>query len=182
MDQLCVECKSATYHQHDALISSLRKQFWQMVPMRFFIWGAWDSTDLERDENIRLISCMRIQGEVMKTIIFHEHTIQFNPSNRYVVLFLKHFIEKVERAPDYNLDDELMEFYVGLASTTEIGYAPSGMCFKTYALDREQYLRVVLKEEQTTISQGTTGLVTWEAGLRLADFFVENPGMRSNYH
>ncbi|KAJ2567400.1 hypothetical protein GGH12_000293 [Coemansia sp. RSA 1822] len=175
MDQLCVVCKCATYHEHDALISSLRKQFWQMIPIRLFIWGLWSSTD-SQDENTTLLSCMRIQGEVMKTIIFHEHTIQYNPSNRYVALFLKTFIDKIERALDYNLDDELVEFYVGLAASTNTSGPAHGMCFKTYALDKEQYTRVVLKEEQAMISQGTTGLITWEAGLRLADFFAEHPG------
>ncbi|KAJ2816621.1 hypothetical protein IWW50_006433 [Coemansia erecta] len=178
MDQQCVVCKSATYHEHDALIASLRKQFWQMIPIRLFIWGLWEATDMDIDENLSLLACMRIQGEVMKTIIFHEHTIQYSPSNRYVVLFLKNYIDKIERSPDYNLDDELVEFYVGLAATTDTLYPPSGLCYKTYALDSEQYTRVVLQEEQAMISQGTTGLITWEAGLRLADFFTEHPGNR----
>ncbi|KAJ2152290.1 hypothetical protein GGH15_006145, partial [Coemansia sp. RSA 562] len=111
----------------------------------------------------------------MKTIIFHEHTTSFSPSNRYVSLFLKTFIDKIERTRDYNLDDELVEFYVGLAASTNTSGPAHGMCFKTYALDEEQYTRVVLREEQAMISQGTTGLVTWEAGLRLADFFAEHP-------
>ncbi|KAJ1787105.1 hypothetical protein LPJ67_003315, partial [Coemansia sp. RSA 1938] len=119
---------------------------------------------------------MRTQCEVMKTIIFHEHTTSFSPSNRYVSLFLKTFIDKIERTRDYNLDDELVEFYVGLAASTNTSGPAHGMCFKTYALDEEQYTRVVLREEQAMISQGTTGLVTWEAGLRLADFFAEHPG------
>ncbi|KAJ2078198.1 hypothetical protein H4R24_004648 [Coemansia sp. RSA 988] len=176
MDQQCVMCKSATYYEHDALIASMRKQFWQMIPIRIFIWGDWESTQAEDGgENAPLLACMRIQGEVMKTIIFHEHTIQHMPSNRYIVLFLKKYIEKIELVPDYNLDDELIEFYVSLASTTEITFAPSGMCYKTYVLDKEQYTRIVLREEQMLISSGTTGLQTWEAGLRLADFFAEHP-------
>ncbi|PIA16238.1 S-adenosyl-L-methionine-dependent methyltransferase [Coemansia reversa NRRL 1564] len=97
------------------------------------------------------------------------------PSNRYIVLFLKNYIERIERVPDYNLDDELIEFYVSLAATTEVSFAPSGMCYKTYVLDKEQYTRIVLREEQMLISSGTTGFQTWEAGLRLADFFTEHP-------
>ncbi|KAJ1809534.1 hypothetical protein LPJ77_001570 [Coemansia sp. RSA 2523] len=145
-----------------------------MIPIRLFIWGLWSSTD-SQDENPALLSCMRTQCEVMKTIIFHEHTTSFSPSNRYVSLFLKTFIDKIERTRDYNLDDELVEFYVGLAASTNTSGPAHGMCFKTYALDEEQYTRVVLREEQAMISQGTTGLVTWEAGLRLADFFAEHP-------
>ncbi|KAJ2496240.1 hypothetical protein IWW47_003832 [Coemansia sp. RSA 2052] len=112
----------------------------------------------------------------MKTIIFHEHTTAHSPSHRYIVLFLKKYIEKIEAAQNYELDDELMEFYVSLAATTDLSAGASGMCYKTYTLDKEQYAKVVLHEEQMMISQGTTGLQTWEASLRLADFFIEHPG------
>ncbi|KAJ2417590.1 hypothetical protein GGF41_005372, partial [Coemansia sp. RSA 2531] len=138
--------------------------------------GDWESTDLERDENAALLACVRVQGEVMKTIIFHEHTTSHSPSHRYIVLFLKKYIEKIESTPNYDLDDELMEFYVSLAATTNLSAGSTGMCYKTYTLDKEQYTKVVLNEEQMMISQGTTGLQTWEASLRLADFFVEHPG------
>ncbi|KAJ2049848.1 hypothetical protein GGI08_005640, partial [Coemansia sp. S2] len=111
----------------------------------------------------------------MKTIIFHEHTTSHSPSHRYIVLFLKKYIEKIESTPNYDLDDELMEFYVSLAATTNLSAGSTGMCYKTYTLDKEQYTKVVLNEEQMMISQGTTGLQTWEASLRLADFFVEHP-------
>ncbi|KAJ2011995.1 hypothetical protein GGI06_004315 [Coemansia sp. S85] len=112
----------------------------------------------------------------MKTIIFHEHTTSYSPSHQYIVFFLKKYIEKIESMPNYDLDDELMEFYVSLAATTNLSAGAAGMCYKTYTLDKDQYTKVVLKEEQMMISQGTTGLQTWEASLRLADFFVEHPG------
>ncbi|KAI7822075.1 putative methyltransferase-domain-containing protein [Kickxella alabastrina] len=158
MDQKCVICKSATYHEHDTLTSSLRKQFWQMTSMRMFIWGDWDLTDMESDENIQLLACPV-------------------PSNRYITLFLKKYIEKIESMPDYELDDELTEFYISLISTTNTTSFAPGMCYKTYVLDKEQYMRIVLQEEQTMVSQGTTGLQTWDASLRLADFFAEHPGI-----
>ncbi|KAJ2783680.1 hypothetical protein GGI18_003498 [Coemansia linderi] len=112
----------------------------------------------------------------MKTIIFHEHTTSYSPSHQYIVFFLKKYIEKIESMPNYDLDDELMEFYVSLAATTNLSAGAAGMCYKTYTLDKDQYTKVVLNEEQMMISQGTTGLQTWEASLRLADFFVEHPG------
>ncbi|KAJ2851480.1 hypothetical protein IWW36_001119 [Coemansia brasiliensis] len=148
-----------------------------MIPMYLFIWSSWEPNNTA-EENPSLLACTRIQGEVMKTIIFHEHTVQYSPSNRYVASFLKKYIEKIERVPEYQLDDELIEFYVGLAATTNLAFAPTGLCYKTYTLDKEQYTRVVLQEEQTMLSQGATGLVTWEAGLRLADFFIEHPGTK----
>ncbi|KAI8323071.1 hypothetical protein GQ54DRAFT_124396 [Martensiomyces pterosporus] len=182
MDQLCVICKCATYHEHDALITSLRKQFWQMIPMRSFIWGNWDSTDLERDENVPLLACIRVQGEVMKTIIFHEHTTSRSPSNMYIALFLKMYIAKIESLDRYEMDDELIEFYVSLVATTDMSPAAMGMCYKTYTLDREQYSKIVLREDQMMISQGTTGLHVWEASLRLADFFTEHPDIIRGMH
>ncbi|KAJ1951681.1 hypothetical protein EC988_003974, partial [Linderina pennispora] len=111
MDQTCVICKSATYHYHDVLVSSLRKQFWQMIPMRSFMWGDWRTLDYETNENIPLLACMRIQGEVMKSIIFHEHTTTYSPSNKYIALFLKNYVARIESLDHYELNDELMEFY-----------------------------------------------------------------------
>ncbi|KAJ2486725.1 ubiquitin-binding SDF ubiquitin ligase complex subunit met30 [Coemansia sp. RSA 2320] len=130
---------------------------------------------MERDENMALLACPRVQGEVMKSIIFHEHTIAHSPSSRYIVQFLKKYIAIIESVPNYDLDDELIEFYVSLATTTDMSAGAGGMCYKTYALDKEQYSKVVLMEEQMMISHGTTGLQTWEASLRLADFFIEHP-------
>ncbi|KAJ1721286.1 hypothetical protein LPJ61_006060, partial [Coemansia biformis] len=102
----------------------------------------------------------------MKTIIFHEHTMRHSPSNHYIVLFLKEYIRRIESAPDYSLDDELIEYYVSLLASADTPTGiRSGMCYKTYALDTEQYTRVVLREEQAMIAQGTTGLQMWEAGL-----------------
>ncbi|KAJ2707480.1 hypothetical protein FB645_000656 [Coemansia sp. IMI 203386] len=137
--------------------------------------GDWDSTDQEQSENLHLLACTRVQGDVMKTIIFHEHTISFSPSNRYIKMFLKKYIEKIETLGSIELDEELLELYISLASTTSENLFTEGMCFKTYLLDKEQYTRVVLREEQMMISQGTTGLQTWEASIRLADFFAEHP-------
>ncbi|KAJ1667061.1 hypothetical protein EV178_001782 [Coemansia sp. RSA 1646] len=76
---------------------------------------------------------------------------------------------------EYELDDEMIEFYISLSATTNMSPMDAGVCFKTYTLDKEQYMRIVLQEEQLTISHGTTGLLTWEAGLFLSDFFVEHP-------
>ncbi|KAJ2570600.1 hypothetical protein IW140_002272 [Coemansia sp. RSA 1813] len=175
MDQRCVICKSATYDEHDALVSSLRKQFWQMVPIRLLIWGDWNTAETNREDNIRLLGCTRVQGDVMKTIIFHENTIAHSPSNRYIVQFLRKYVEKIESMEEYELDDEMIEFYISLSATTNMSPMDAGVCFKTYTLDKEQYMRIVLQEEQLTISHGTTGLLTWEAGLFLSDFFVEHP-------
>ncbi|KAJ1669339.1 hypothetical protein EV182_008806, partial [Spiromyces aspiralis] len=40
---MCTKCQhSYTEHQHNKLIMNIRKQFWQMVPMREFSWIADD--------------------------------------------------------------------------------------------------------------------------------------------
>lgn len=171
MDQACVICKSATYYEHDLLLNHLRQQFWQMIPLRHIRWHL----DEER-ENQALLSCTRVQGEVMKTIIYHEHTTKYSPSTQYIGLFLKKYIDLIENIPGgYDLDDELVESYVSLIASTDLTAMSAGMCFKTYTLDKEQYTRVVLKEEQMMISHGTTGLQTWIASLYLSDFFIEHP-------
>ncbi|CDU22802.1 uncharacterized protein SPSC_01432 [Sporisorium scitamineum] len=41
----------------------------------------------------------------------------------------------------------------------------------------EHYFRATIREEGSAISKGTTGLKTWEAGLRLAGHLVSNPSL-----
>ncbi|KAJ1961403.1 ubiquitin-binding SDF ubiquitin ligase complex subunit met30 [Dipsacomyces acuminosporus] len=92
------------------------------------------------------------------------------------------YIAKIESLDRYELDDELMEFYVSLVATTDMSPSATGWCYKTYTLDKDQYMKVVLREEQMMISQGTTGLQAWEASLRLADFFAEHPDIIRGMH
>ncbi|KAJ2773909.1 hypothetical protein IWQ57_001072 [Coemansia nantahalensis] len=113
---------------------------------------------------------------VMRTIIADEHTVRYSPSGAYVVRFLKEYIRRIEGVPDHCLDDELLEHYVARLASTDTGPGVwRGACYRTYTLDAEQQTRVVLQEEQSMISQGTTGLQMWEAGLCLADYVLVNP-------
>jgi len=47
--------------------------------------------------------------------------------------------------------------------------------WKTYSLDKECNNVIKLLEDKSMISKGTTGLRTWEASLRLAEYFIQNP-------
>ncbi|KAJ2775340.1 hypothetical protein IWQ56_000116 [Coemansia nantahalensis] len=174
MDQPCAECAGATYREHAALVASMRKQFWQMIAVRSLVWGDWRFADREADA--AALACGHVQREVMRTIIADEHTVRYSPSGAYVVRFLKEYIRRIEGVPDHCLDDELLEHYVAQLASTDTGPGVwRGACYRTYTLDAEQQTRVVLQEEQSMISQGTTGLQMWEAGLCLADYVLVNP-------
>lgn len=119
--------------------------------------------------------------------------------------FLKHLVRHIEDAiykcneedaawmgipqSDWVVDDALLDRYISLISQPTTGdicgsSAPSTMISKRYfpvphsstyhpLLGSCDYVYSV--EEGKAISQGTTGLKTWEASLRLAAYLVQHP-------
>ena len=66
------------------------------------------------------------------------------------------------------------EFYTVAASLMLEKEEP--LCIKTYVLPgREEWIRI--KEDTASISQGTTGLKTWQASLALVEYLVEHPDL-----
>ncbi|KAJ3601374.1 hypothetical protein NHX12_032343 [Muraenolepis orangiensis] len=66
--------------------------------------------------------------------------------------------------------DPLDELYEGMAEVLIDQERPD--CYKTYLLPAGG--SVVLEESVALVSQGTTGLVTWEAALYLAEWALDN--------
>ncbi|XP_066498354.1 protein-lysine N-methyltransferase EEF2KMT isoform X2 [Hoplias malabaricus] len=67
--------------------------------------------------------------------------------------------------------EPLDELYDALAEV--IGAEEEPVCFKTYLLPSGE--SVSLEENVAVISEGTTGLVTWEAALYLSEWALERP-------
>ncbi|ORX64279.1 hypothetical protein BCR32DRAFT_273162 [Anaeromyces robustus] len=52
--------------------------------------------------------------------------------------------------------------------------------WKIYSLDKSCNNIIKLLEDKSMISKGTTGLRTWEASLRLSEYFIQNPKICKN--
>ncbi|NXT85891.1 EF2KT methyltransferase, partial [Zapornia atra] len=101
--------------------------------------------------------------------ILHPLCVKYPPATKYRRCFLTELIRKHESTAAEPLD-ELYDTLAGLLNEEE-----STVCYKSYLLPTGE--AITLSESTAIVSGGTTGLVTWDAALHLADWAVENPGV-----
>ncbi|XP_075021916.1 protein-lysine N-methyltransferase EEF2KMT isoform X3 [Calonectris borealis] len=104
--------------------------------------------------------------------ILHPLCVKYPPSTKYRRCFLTELIKKHESAAAEPLD----ELYDALADI--LNEKESTHCYKSYLLPTGE--SVTLSESVAIISGGTTGLVTWDAALHLAEWATENSTVFSN--
>ncbi|KAM4697632.1 protein-lysine N-methyltransferase EEF2KMT [Rhinophrynus dorsalis] len=110
--------------------------------------------------------------KVLQKTVLHPLCQKYPPSVQYRRLFLSELIKKHESTGAEPLDD----LYNALAEVLNSG--ESMVCHKTYLLNSGD--SVTLSENMAIISEGTTGLVTWEAALSLAEWSIENKDIFTN--
>ncbi|KAF3699739.1 Protein-lysine N-methyltransferase EEF2KMT [Channa argus] len=97
---------------------------------------------------------------------FHALCRKFPPSVNYRKRFLTELIRRQETVDHAPLD----ELYDALADV--VGAEEKSECYKSYLLPCGD--TVSLLENVALISEGTTGLVTWEAALYLAEWALDH--------
>ncbi|XP_057605953.1 protein-lysine N-methyltransferase EEF2KMT isoform X2 [Hippopotamus amphibius kiboko] len=102
----------------------------------------------------------------------HPLCVKHPPSVKYARSFLSELIRKHEAVHTEPLD-ELYEALAEILTTEE----PT-QCHRSYLLPSGD--SVTLSESTAIISHGTTGLVTWNAALYLAEWAMENPAAFTN--
>ncbi|XP_048860502.1 protein-lysine N-methyltransferase EEF2KMT [Brienomyrus brachyistius] len=143
----------------DDIISGFQVSFFAMRSLAFYPWRSLE---------------MRLQGdgssdilvEILKQTCFHKLCRKTPPSVKYRRLFLTELIKRHEAAGSEPLDDLYCAFADVLGSEDE------SVCYKSYFLPAGD--AISLSESVAAISEGTTGLVTWEAALYLAEWALEN--------
>ncbi|GLD72419.1 protein-lysine N-methyltransferase EEF2KMT isoform X1 [Lates japonicus] len=116
--------------------------------------------DLQNNRSSEFIS------DILKQTCLHPLCRKFPPSVRYRRLFLTELIRRQEAAGC----DPLDELYDALAEV--VGAEDTTECYKSYLLPGGD--AVSLLENVALISEGTTGLVTWEAALYLAEWALDH--------
>ncbi|XP_053550436.1 protein-lysine N-methyltransferase EEF2KMT isoform X2 [Bombina bombina] len=104
--------------------------------------------------------------DILHKTILHPLCQKYPPSLQYRRLFLSEVIKRHERTGAEPLD----ELYNALAEV--LNAEETNRCYKSYLLPSGD--AVTLSENPAIISGGTTGLVTWEAALYLAEWATEN--------
>ncbi|XP_057673313.1 protein-lysine N-methyltransferase EEF2KMT isoform X2 [Corythoichthys intestinalis] len=117
--------------------------------------------ELERSKSADVIL------ELLKQTCLHSLCRKFPPLPRYRKCFLSELIRRVEAAGCEPMD----ELYDALAEVVVAPEVAEG--YRTYLLPCGD--SVSLLESVALISEGTTGLVTWEAALYLAEWALDHP-------
>ncbi|XP_067471674.1 protein-lysine N-methyltransferase EEF2KMT [Thunnus thynnus] len=141
------------------ILKDFQASFFAMSRLASLPWTFLEN-DLESNKSSELIS------DILKQTCLHSLCRKFPPSVRYRRLFLSELIRRLE-ASDC---DPLDELYDALAEV--VAAAETTECYKSYLLPCGD--AVSLLENVAVISEGTTGLVTWEAALYLAEWALDH--------
>ncbi|KAG7223199.1 hypothetical protein INR49_015807 [Caranx melampygus] len=142
-----------------AILKDFQAYFFSMSRLPSFPWTFLEE-DLQRNKSSELIS------DILKQTCLHSLCQKCPPSVRYRRLFLSELIKRQEAAGC----DPLDELYDALAEV--VGAEDTTECYKSYLLPCGD--AVSLLENVALISEGTTGLVTWEAALHLAEWALDH--------
>ncbi|XP_017161662.1 protein-lysine N-methyltransferase EEF2KMT isoform X2 [Poecilia reticulata] len=141
------------------ILRDFRASFFSMNRLASFNWTFLDN-ELQSNKSSEFIS------ELLKQTCLHPLCGKFPPSVRFRRIFLSELIKREAAGCD-----PLDELYDALAQV--VGVEETPLCHKSYFLPSGD--AVSLLENVAVISEGTTGLVTWEAALYLAEWALENP-------
>ncbi|XP_051244605.1 protein-lysine N-methyltransferase EEF2KMT isoform X3 [Dicentrarchus labrax] len=141
------------------ILRDFQVSFFAMSRLLSFPWTFLEK-DLESNKSSDLIS------DILKQTCLHSLCRKFPPSVRFRRLFLSELIRRQEAADC----DPLDELYDALAEV--VGAEDTTECYKSYLLPSGD--AVSLLENVALISEGTTGLVTWEAALYLAEWALDH--------
>ncbi|XP_021938061.1 protein-lysine N-methyltransferase EEF2KMT isoform X2 [Zootermopsis nevadensis] len=133
-------------------------------------------SDLLHELCSRSNNSMLAQKLLLENTVNHPLVKKFPLKLSYQLAFLKDIISKLERHGQEVLD-ELYAAYCHLLSVPNID---SGTHYRHFAID--DCGTITLRESSKLISQGTTGLCSWQAALALADWCLCNCKFLQNRH
>ncbi|XP_071321856.1 protein-lysine N-methyltransferase EEF2KMT isoform X2 [Trachinotus anak] len=140
------------------ILKDFQASFFSMSRLPSFPWTFLEK-DLQSNKSSEFIS------DILKQTCLHSLCRKFPPSVRYRRLFLSELIRREAAGCD-----PLDELYDALAEV--VGAEDTTECYKSYLLPCGD--AVSLMENVALISEGTTGLVTWEAALYLAEWALDH--------
>ncbi|XP_063077521.1 protein-lysine N-methyltransferase EEF2KMT [Engraulis encrasicolus] len=146
------------------IVSTFRVHFLAMCRLNTLPWKLLE-TELKQGRSSELIV------DILNQTCLHKVCVQHPPSVKYRRLFLQELIKMHESTTAEPLD----ELYDALSEVLCLG--KESIFYKSYFLPSGD--TVSLTESQAVISEGTTGLVTWEAAMYLTEWALENPHLFS---
>ncbi|XP_066238764.1 protein-lysine N-methyltransferase EEF2KMT isoform X1 [Saccopteryx leptura] len=141
------------------LLQSFERRFLAARALRSFPWQSLE--EKVRDSGSELLL------DVLQKTVKHPLCVKHPPSVKYARGFLSELIRRHEAVHEEPLD----ELYEAIAEA--LTAEEPTRCHRSYLLPSGD--SITLSESPAIISHGTTGLVTWNAALYLAEWAIENP-------
>lgn len=153
-------------------INKISKQFLCNVPLKYFDW-----------QNIfELFLTENIQEHLLNKTVNFEIVLKFPLQITYQKTFLKHILSELESRIQNGttleepvIHDDMYSAYGRLVATQDTLREN----YKHYSLCKENKV-ITLKESNSLISDGTTGLRTWQASLALSEWIIQNKNVFDN--
>ncbi|XP_030862501.2 putative protein N-methyltransferase FAM86B2 isoform X7 [Gorilla gorilla gorilla] len=144
----------------ELLLQGFERRFLAARTLRSFPWQSLEA-------KLRDSSDSELLRDILHKTVKHPVCVKHPPSVKYARCFLSELIKKHEAVHTEPLD----ELYEALAETLMAKESTQGhrRCLLSSGGS------VTLSESTAIISHGTTGLVTWDAALYLAEWAIKNP-------
>ncbi|NWX95487.1 EF2KT methyltransferase, partial [Nothoprocta ornata] len=149
----------------EELALAFQRRFLPARPLPSFPWP-------ELEQKLRSSPDSSLLADILHKTILHPLCVQYPASVKYRRCFLTELIKKHESTAAEPLD----ELYDTLAEI--LNKEESTHCYRNYLLPTGE--SITLSEDVAIISRGTTGLVTWDAALHLAEWAIENSTVFTN--
>eukprot|EP00668_Euglena_longa_P038543 GGOE01049569.1.p1 GENE.GGOE01049569.1~~GGOE01049569.1.p1 ORF type:complete len:390 (+),score=97.06 GGOE01049569.1:65-1171(+) len=141
-------------------LDSVQQQYLAQIPLRSFTWPSTGDCDMS------LVSPAS-QQQVLDRVLCHPRAVAFPPSAAYTRQFVKQYISMCEGAGQ-EVADGLYEA-LAAALSADPSSAPRGH-YQTYRVSPS--VSITVQTSDHFIACGTTGLVTWPAAYRLAEWVL----------
>ncbi|KAI9141793.1 putative methyltransferase-domain-containing protein [Paraphysoderma sedebokerense] len=118
-----------------------------------------------------------VQCQFLHQVIHSPQLNNYPPAQTYTVSFMKKYIRLIEDSFQA-VNEELIQYYCEIVTTAPKRPEEGGSfstTYKTYFLDPACKSYVTVKEDQSTLGGGTTGLRTWAAGLHMIEYLLQHP-------
>ncbi|KAM6155916.1 protein-lysine N-methyltransferase EEF2KMT [Rhynchocyon petersi] len=142
------------------LLQNFERRFLAARTLSSFPWQSLE-------EKLKDSSDSKLLLDILEKTVKHPLCVKYPPSVKFMRCFLTELIKKHEAVHTEPLD----ELYEALAEVLTV--EESSPCHRTYLLPSRD--AITLSESTAIVSHGTTGLVTWNAALYLAEWALQNP-------
>ncbi|XP_017050814.1 protein-lysine N-methyltransferase EEF2KMT [Drosophila ficusphila] len=135
--------------------SKLQKQFLCCYPVKKMAWSS-----------VKLPLNWEEQQELIEATCGHPMNLRYPVRRSYLEAFLKQLMQLLKDQEDLH-DDIYSSLCARMAESPGTSYA-----YKHYLLTPDAH--ITLRESKSFVSEGTTGLCTWEAALALGDYLLHH--------